>query len=156
MSPQRQKLTLQLIWAIMVAAVVLYGIVASALRGQFPPRHAPAMLLWLFWLFGAVGIGIGWLWLGRALGEANARLRGARADATQRAGLMQRLVTGAILSLTLTESMAVCGLVLVFVGPLDAVHGQAMVVLSLAGLLALRLRRFPEVFALVDRLGQPE
>jgi len=150
----KPKQTLQIIWAAILASSVLYAGLGVVIAGRMPPKHAPAILLPILWVVSLPNIAIGWSWAGRAVFYARAASGGG--PGTARPGQARPtaggLVSGLIAGMAMLESAAVCGLVLMIVGPSDTANGLALITASLVSLVMFRARLFPEAFAAMDRL----
>ena len=156
--PMSQKQTLTIIWLAMLGAVAAYWML-NLILGRVPKGPAASPLLTqIFILAALVCYGVAWI-MYRALVSAVAR-NAAPANLPQfgqaeRLALQTRLQAAAVICLGLLEAPMVLGIVHTVVqGPRLPLF-QCAAVSSLAGIILLRLRGFPALFMLIDRLQTP-
>ena len=155
MSVAERKRVLQLVWLALVSAVVMYGVVRAMIA--VPSTNvSPSSEVLGFVLMGlAMANCLGaWWWYRVSLGRLGASLTATgiqQLTEDKRLAIQLGLQSSAIVCGALLEAVAVYGLLGSMIHVPIPFFFEGLAGVSLAGLLVIRLRVFPEVFRLLDQ-----
>ena len=157
-APPNPKTTLTLIWFMMMSMIGGYWFVRVMAKVSAQPNAGTALLAYLLLALAAVTYGVAWWWFRRLLADISRDtdpLRLQQMSPEHRAALTQRLRDGTIAGLGLVEIPTVYGLITVFIGsPLPGMF-EGLALTTLAAFVMVRLKTYPIVFELLDRLALP-
>jgi hypothetical protein len=159
LSLTQRKQTLNVIWIAMTSAVLTYWAIHVIVGKQAGSGGESALVANLLAAVSVITFGSAWGWFKWSVdgvaGWATPTQAGQRSP-EERAALQGRLQAAVIVCAALLEAPSVYGLVVSLTGSPYPGYFETLAILSLVGLVALRVRGVPEVFALMDRLADAD
>lgn len=146
-----------MIWAGMMGSIATYWVIKLVVVDMVAQSRSNLPLIaQIFALLALMTYAGAWAWFRFTVGDVARRTlpthlhQLSEADRTM---LQSRLQTAVIVCLAFLEAPVLYGLVNSFINTAFPTLFEALAVASLTGMVLLRLRGFPSVFELMDRLG---
>ena len=154
-SAAQRKRVLHIIWMAMTGTIAVYGVINHVVGSAIETTSSGRLFVQILLGIALLTYVLAWWWHRWTVTAVAAQASAStlqRLSVQERLTLQSRLQASSIICCSFLESAAIYGLINTFVGaPLPHLF-EGLAAGSVAGFIILRMRGFPVVFELLDRL----